>query len=1066
LTAEEFNSQLGNKSSDTPTQLKFMPEPSQENLFSKKLFATASANIDAKKLGYLNIKVDEDKSGYIANSNRGKGEANNEKYNNVDGIEYLNLVLRSSLGNDVAPNGYNHSYRFVYFPTEDSLVINAYHVRHDKHKEFQDMAFTDDGKYNFDDDSWGLYNNNIFRALIVQLQDINGIDGATSLMTIDKSFKNNVRMYFGRNGCNTVEDESWQVPKGVYTIWDTEGRCLGVRIYNGSFSPQWIDLEEGECPDRIPSYQWVIEPSDTYSKRINIRNREFGDLPRNGFVHMDNVLVHRGEPDKIFSNHKAQFLYDPIISDLMENHQYQPIVNSAVAGVLLSPKSPMECSIKEASGFRPVTNEFSSDKHLGYKFFHVDSDPTSQGYGKSEDIGDARGMDYNAYTFNYLYYDTEQGHIDTQSEYSDTILHISKTGKTGFQFQLGTKIRIPEVRNNAYKPEKFGYPDREQLVNIKGELKAGDAFENYTQRISILERYYYELKVADFYNYRDGLEDEYVALKGSKGPDYPNKLKYGLVDVSGEKDPYKLANVYLRESYFLPREKDRSRIEERHPADSTRRIYYALLDRVERAQFDRLSDDGLEVSAVVQNRDGTSDYGLVTFKVEEAYPSFLRAQGKTVSSARVSAFALENFNYPLYRRLNSIEHDGADPNALDAPKNLRIYRYANPNHFLHEDALSREAYGYGINFLGWSNSIENPEEYAPDGLVKYNYNLFIDTAYVNRGTGRIKPQYLIAVDPHIEPGRTLDPAEIDDYVAPETQPCEVDPNKPVVIAPYVKARYLINATDSGRMLGSDGTSSATERDRRYIYSDNDRLAFVDAIHVDDRLYIIGNLAANNISESAYTVKTIDGKEYVWGDKLKELTGGNDRKPGVATAYGMYYDFDKWNNYHNDVCFSLRFVHPKAKNPNEYGLDDSADENNNRFLIESETTDRTLAGSRKIAPVQGGWIKLEKFIPVLSRSSYSDAISNAEIFNVAKATAWQGGAATANETLEGKFTVIGGINEVIILNAAGKNVSILNMLGQSLVNKELKSNNENIGIAAKGIVIVNVEGEKAIKAIVK
>jgi hypothetical protein len=253
---------------------------------------------------------------------------------------------------------------------------------------------------------------------------------------------------------------------------------------------------------------------------------------------------------------------------------------------------------------------------------------------------------------------------------------------------------------------------------------------------------------------------------------------------------------------------------------------------------------------------------------------------------------------------------------------------------------------------------------------------------------------------------------------------------------------------------------------------------VPAIHVDDRLYLISEMLKLGVTEDDYLVyNEDDGKTYVNGAKLRKMTEvetingkpvpgklyGYERVPDNSGMYGAYYDFGTWNNYHNDVSFSLRFAHPSAKNANAIGEGGSSNYGK-RFYIESETTKRTVPGSRKIAPVQGGWIRINNYVPVLSRSSYEHAIGNAEVFNVEQPTSWQGGIATPNETLTGNVAVVAGIGEVVILNAAGKKVSISNLLGQSLVNKELKSNNETISIA-KGVVVVNVEGE-AIKAIVK
>jgi hypothetical protein len=382
---------------------------------------------------------------------------------------------------------------------------------------------------------------------------------------------------------------------------------------------------------------------------------------------------------------------------------------------------------------------------------------------------------------------------------------------------------------------------------------------------------------------------------------------------------------------------------------------------------------------------------------------------------------------------------------------------------LYEDALSDVAYNYGLNFLGHSNIFEKPEELAPDGTVKYNYHLFIDTAYINRGTGLIKPQYLIAVGQHVVPSKSIkEPDDCGDLVERK-------------IMPYVEGRYLINATDSARFIGSDGSYTSPERDERYIYAPHwDRLAFVPAIHVDDRLYIVSELQKRGITRADYTGIDVDGQEYVDGAALRKLTEevvngktliGAERRPENSKMYGAYYDFGTWDNYHNDVCFSLRFVDPGAINPNDKG-EDAVRNVDKRFLIESETYKREVFGNKKIAPVQGGWIKLQHFVPVLSRTSYDDAISLAEIFNVEKRRmAWQDGQATSNEAVADKCCVISGTDEIAILNAAGKQMTVTNLLGQTLVNKALKSNNEKVRVA-KGIVIVNIEGEEAVKSIVK
>lgn len=74
---------------------------------------------------------------------------------------------------------------------------------------------------------------------------------------------------------------------------------------------------------------------------------------------------------------------------------------------------------------------------------------------------------------------------------------------------------------------------------------------------------------------------------------------------------------------------------------------------------------------------------------------------------------------------------------------------------------------------------------------------------------------------------------------------------------------------------------------------------------------------------------------------------------------------------------------------------------------------------------------------------------------------------ANEAIDAPNTVkvIGGYGDLNILNAAGKKVTLSNVLGQTIAVRVVASDNETIA-AARGIVIVSIEGEGAKKVIVK
>ena len=153
------------------------------------------------------------------------------------------------------------------------------------------------------------------------------------------------------------------------------------------------------------------------------------------------------------------------------------------------------------------------------------------------------------------------------------------------------------------------------------------------------------------------------------------------------------------------------------------------------------------------------------------------------------------------------------------------------------------------------------------------------------------------------------------------------------------------------------------------------------------------------------------------------------------------------NKHNPAAFSFRLL---------------TDENND-FLIESESwkDDKEFDGG--IAPTEkGGWIKIQNGVPVIVNVSWTEAAHQAEIFNSEVTTE----APTDNEEVStSEVTVIAGNGQITINGAAGKKVVVSNILGQVVANTVITSDNATIA-APQGVVVVAVEGEEAVKAIVK
>ena len=93
---------------------------------------------------------------------------------------------------------------------------------------------------------------------------------------------------------------------------------------------------------------------------------------------------------------------------------------------------------------------------------------------------------------------------------------------------------------------------------------------------------------------------------------------------------------------------------------------------------------------------------------------------------------------------------------------------------------------------------------------------------------------------------------------------------------------------------------------------------------------------------------------------------------------------------------------------------------------------------------------------------TDDITDAERFNINKTDKTP----VSNEGINAaEVSVIAGNGIVTIKGAAGKNVVITNVLGQTIANTVLSSDNATLSAPA-GIVVVAVEGEAAVKAIVK
>ena len=127
-------------------------------------------------------------------------------------------------------------------------------------------------------------------------------------------------------------------------------------------------------------------------------------------------------------------------------------------------------------------------------------------------------------------------------------------------------------------------------------------------------------------------------------------------------------------------------------------------------------------------------------------------------------------------------------------------------------------------------------------------------------------------------------------------------------------------------------------------------------------------------------------------------------------------------------------------------------------------------NESIAPTEkAAWLKIQNGCVVLTdkSSTFSHAATGGDgalIFNVENKVDDQ--LATDNEEIAtSEVTVIALQGAVRVANAEGKKVVITNILGQTVANTVITSSDATIA-APQGVVVVAVEGEEAVKAIVK
>ena len=327
----------------------------------------------------------------------------------------------------------------------------------------------------------------------------------------------------------------------------------------------------------------------------------------------------------------------------------------------------------------------------------------------------------------------------------------------------------------------------------------------------------------------------------------------------------------------------------------------------------------------------------------------------------------------------------ANESAFDT---VRIYRDENHSQLLYEKKDQKS----GISFL----NIDNENQF------KLADAIFVDTAYVNRGTNTCW-QYLLVVEPN-NVSEWYCPVNEEHNTEAWREANGVEHCHDAIRKNYVEGRFLVNLMDTANVY-----EATTQHENPYIYEveaggEMAKLAFVPGKHFGDSLVIYADEAMTQVKDSLFL---------------------GDKDFNIAKFAFRYVDNEAGS-------FKIQTQYKNFKYGNLKAEDNV---HNNGYL-------RWVNGTVVVAP------------------SYEEG----DVFNMTEN--YTEGNPTANESIEanGAVSVVAADGGVIVRGAEGKNVVVSTILGKVVANETLTSDNETIAAPA-GIVVVSVDGE-SFKVVVK
>lgn len=585
---------------------------------------------------------------------------------------------------------------------------------------------------------------------------------------------------------------------------------------------------------------------------------------------------------------------------------------------------------------------------------------------------------------------------------------VKKTRETGkYYFTYSDSVAYGYASDNAGAPQLWA-----RLYKIK--LKDKNLIDNDHKFVAINNQHKYVVaKESDIQNPANGLNFAVVALKENNHME--GEHCYSILNATS----YNLVGDYTMAQLWDLRLFKNATDEFGNKYD----FYYQDVD--DNGSYDKNKD----IIKVIENVDKTQLTGKLVVE-----GTTLDAKIADLCETTSSVFALVQANRPLYATLA-----GDYVNNLNKMLTLRTIDEQG-NEYLYEDSHSAKAQRWNMNYLG----VENRTEEGNEGF-------YVD--FVAASEGSRMPQYLFAVAADSVPAYTWC-----NELLPSGQPKHgVNPScgHDEEYAGYTEGRFLVNFNDSVKAALIDKQTNADK-----FKSDNyTRLGFKTAVHRGDSLFILNDGQNLNDYKVASEDAAENGRLYIVPTFFSKDNEGADK---VWTAV-------KLDGTHNNVAFALR----------------NTDDEEQSVMIESNST----WGDSQIGSFSGAWIKIINNVPVLAQYYNNNGNHNTGDstdswkgdMDEESATTWgefinQGARfligsvdkssdATANEEVAAAdVTVIATQGAIIVKGAAGKVITVANVLGQTIANQVAASDNVTIAAPA-GIAVVTVDGE-ATKVVVK